>query len=199
MFPQRETLNLRYPNANPNASQWNIVCIGSPRSRSRTGHVHFIFVVSISFALGSQFPVEYGLNSLSKLQENGSFHRSVWQGLMLKCPDYLIREWLQWGLNPQPPDYQALYHQTTLTPKLIHILIRTTSHDAFRIHRSTRYLCHTSGGNMTVYFSKNVLGSDFPVKYNYVDLHTCPSLSLRPIALGTCPLMGVSLCIKGFL
>ena len=52
---------------------------------------------------------------------------------------------------------------------------------------------------MTVYFSKNVLGSDFPVKYNYVDLHTCRSLSLRPIALGTCPLMGVSLCIKGFL
>ena len=29
--------------------------------RSRVGHVHFIFFVSISFALGSAFPVEYGL------------------------------------------------------------------------------------------------------------------------------------------
>ena len=30
---------------------------------SRVGHVHFIFFVSISFALGSVFPVEYGLNA----------------------------------------------------------------------------------------------------------------------------------------
>ena len=28
---------------------------------SHVGHVHFIFFVSISFALGSVFPVEYGL------------------------------------------------------------------------------------------------------------------------------------------
>ena len=28
---------------------------------SCVGHVHFIFFVSISFALGSVFPVEYGL------------------------------------------------------------------------------------------------------------------------------------------
>ena len=45
----------------PNASQWNIVCVGFPGVGSRVGHVHFIFFVSISFALGSVFPVEYGL------------------------------------------------------------------------------------------------------------------------------------------
>ena len=31
---------------------------------SRVGHVHFIFFVSISFAFGSVFPVEYGLNKV---------------------------------------------------------------------------------------------------------------------------------------
>ena len=51
------------PTQTTNASQWNIVCVGSPGVGSRVGHVHFIFFVFISFALGSQFPVEYGLNS----------------------------------------------------------------------------------------------------------------------------------------
>ena len=41
---------------NPNASQWYRGCI-----------VHFIFFVSISFALGSQFPVENGLKDLGVL------------------------------------------------------------------------------------------------------------------------------------
>ena len=50
------------PTPNPKTSQWNIGCVGSPmQSFVRVGHVHFIFLVSISFALGSQFPVEYGL------------------------------------------------------------------------------------------------------------------------------------------
>ena len=31
------------------------------RQNTCVGDVHFIFFVSISFALGSQFPVEYGL------------------------------------------------------------------------------------------------------------------------------------------
>ena len=44
----------------PKASQWNIVCVGSPGVGSRVGHVHFVFFLSISFALGSQFQVEYG-------------------------------------------------------------------------------------------------------------------------------------------
>ena len=46
---------------NANASQWNIICVGSPGVGSRVGHVHLIFFVSIPWALGSQFPVEYGL------------------------------------------------------------------------------------------------------------------------------------------
>ena len=64
-FALPPTPNLKFalpPMRNPNASQWNIGCIGSQTQISRVGHVHFIFFVSISFTLGSQFPVEYGLN-----------------------------------------------------------------------------------------------------------------------------------------
>ena len=50
---------------NPNASQWNIVCIGSLDVGSHVGHVHFIFYAYISFALGSQFAVEYGLKTMT--------------------------------------------------------------------------------------------------------------------------------------
>ena len=46
----------------PNA---NIVCVGSPDVGSCIGHVHFMFFVFISFVLGSQFPVEYGLKTIS--------------------------------------------------------------------------------------------------------------------------------------
>ena len=42
------------PIRNPNASQWNIGCVGSPGVGARVGHVHFMLFVSISFALGSQ-------------------------------------------------------------------------------------------------------------------------------------------------
>ena len=60
------TPNLKFafhPTQNPNASQWNIGCVGDQTQISRVGHVHFIFFVLISFALGSQFPVEYGLKT----------------------------------------------------------------------------------------------------------------------------------------
>ena len=40
---------------NPNANMWNIGCVGSPMQNSRVGRVHFIFCVSISFALGPVF------------------------------------------------------------------------------------------------------------------------------------------------
>ena len=43
-----------HPTQNPNASQWNIGCIGFQRQNSCVGHVHSILFVSISFALGSQ-------------------------------------------------------------------------------------------------------------------------------------------------
>ena len=58
------TPNLKFalpPTQNPNISQWNIGCVGSQTQISRVGYVDFIFFVLISFALGSQFPVEYGL------------------------------------------------------------------------------------------------------------------------------------------
>ena len=43
-----------YPTRNPNASQWNIGCVGSLALGLCIGHVHFIFFVLISFALGSR-------------------------------------------------------------------------------------------------------------------------------------------------
>ena len=63
-FTLPATRNIKFalpPTQNPNASHWNIVWVGSPGVGSRIGHVHLIFFVSISFALGSQFLVEYGL------------------------------------------------------------------------------------------------------------------------------------------
>ena len=41
---------------NPNGSQWNIGCVGSPGIGPRVGHVHFMFFVLISFALGRRKP-----------------------------------------------------------------------------------------------------------------------------------------------
>ena len=38
----------------------------------RVGHLHFIFCVSISFVLGSVFPVEYGLKSWWRHSQNSS-------------------------------------------------------------------------------------------------------------------------------
>ena len=65
-FALPPTRNLKFalpPTRTPNAYQWNIVCLGCSGIGSRVGHVHFIFFVSISCALGTQFPVEYGLYS----------------------------------------------------------------------------------------------------------------------------------------
>ena len=42
------------PIRNPNTSQCNIGCVGSPGVGAPIGHVHFMLFVSISFALGSQ-------------------------------------------------------------------------------------------------------------------------------------------------
>ena len=47
-------LNFAFPpTQNLNASQWNIGCVGSLALGLCVGHVHFIFLVLISFALGS--------------------------------------------------------------------------------------------------------------------------------------------------
>ena len=42
------------PTPNPNASQWNIGCVGYQTQNFRIGHVHFMFFVLISFAFGGQ-------------------------------------------------------------------------------------------------------------------------------------------------
>ena len=42
------------PTQNPNASQWNIGCVGSLALGLCVGHVRFIFFVLISFASGTQ-------------------------------------------------------------------------------------------------------------------------------------------------
>ena len=42
------------PTRNPNSSQWNIGCVGSPGVGAYVGHVHFMLILSISFELGNQ-------------------------------------------------------------------------------------------------------------------------------------------------
>ena len=49
------------PNANPNTSQWNIGWVGSLTQNLCISHVHFSFLVSISFALGPVFQWNMGL------------------------------------------------------------------------------------------------------------------------------------------
>ena len=56
-FVLHPTRNLKFAlplTQNPNASQWNIGCVGYQTQISPVGHVHFMFFVSISFAFGSQ-------------------------------------------------------------------------------------------------------------------------------------------------
>ena len=56
-FAFHPTQNLKvafYLTRNSNASQWNIGCVGSLALGLCVGHVHFIFFVLISFALGSR-------------------------------------------------------------------------------------------------------------------------------------------------
>ena len=76
--------NLKFalpPNATPNTSRWNIGCVGSPAVGAGIGHVHFIFFVLISFALGSHseplFQWNMGFN-------NSCLHRTFrWSKLYL--------------------------------------------------------------------------------------------------------------------
>ena len=60
----KTTLKFALPSMrNPNASQWNIGCVGSPGIGAWVWHVHFMLFGSIS--LGSQretqFSAKYGL------------------------------------------------------------------------------------------------------------------------------------------
>ena len=50
-----QTLKFALPlTPTPNASRWNIGDTGSPARGAGVGHIHFMFFVLISFALGSQ-------------------------------------------------------------------------------------------------------------------------------------------------
>ena len=57
--PQSEMLVSK--TQNPTAGQWNIGCVGSQTQNSHVGHVHYFFLVTISFALGSVFQWIMGL------------------------------------------------------------------------------------------------------------------------------------------
>ena len=64
------------PMPTPNASQWNIGCVGSPMQNFHVGNVHFTFFVLISFAFGGQrkpsFQWNMGLRKVN-VQQNKSF------------------------------------------------------------------------------------------------------------------------------
>ena len=65
-FASSPTQNLKFALAltqNPNASQWNIGCVGHQMQNFCVGHVHFMFIVLCPAQ--SQFPVEYGLKESS--------------------------------------------------------------------------------------------------------------------------------------
>ena len=57
------------PTQNPNVSQWNISCVGSPTENFRVGHVHFFFV-SISFTLGPVFQLNMGFRVILHTSED---------------------------------------------------------------------------------------------------------------------------------
>ena len=66
------------PTRNPNASQWNINCVGSPSIGAHVGHIHFMLFVSISFAFGSQrecsFQWNMGFRILIQTVKNHASH-----------------------------------------------------------------------------------------------------------------------------
>ena len=81
-YPTRNLKFAFYPTRNPNASQWNIGCVGSLALGLCIGHVHFISFVLISFALGSRrkrsFQWNMGFNpSTRQPVSNRSYNRHL--------------------------------------------------------------------------------------------------------------------------
>ena len=78
------------PMPTPNASQWNIGCVGSPTPNFHIGNVHFIFFVSISFAFGSQCKLSFQWNMgfrelswfVSSLLSRGRWWRNTFQTIL---------------------------------------------------------------------------------------------------------------------
>ena len=77
LTPMRTLKFVLSPLPTPNASQWNIGCVGSPMQNFGVGRV-FLFV-SISFALGPVFQWNMGL----------SFAHLIGGGIHLRC--FLLR------------------------------------------------------------------------------------------------------------
>ena len=69
----------------PNASQWNIGCLGSPMQKSCVGHVHVMFLfyfICVWYPTQTQFLVEYGLDCISKMI-NVTFSFGLLQGVSI--------------------------------------------------------------------------------------------------------------------
>ena len=61
----------RHPMRNPNASQWNIGCVGYQTQISSIGHIHFMFFVLISFAFCTQHKPSFQWNMGLNIQAKG--------------------------------------------------------------------------------------------------------------------------------
>ena len=62
MLVSKNDENLRHLTQNPNASQWNIGCVGFQTQNVQFGHVHLMLFVLISFAfVASTNPVSSGI------------------------------------------------------------------------------------------------------------------------------------------
>ena len=75
MLVSEKTQKIKFaflPKQNPNASQWNIGCIGSLALGLCVGHVHFIFFVLISFASGTQRKLVFQWNMGIRLDLHAS-------------------------------------------------------------------------------------------------------------------------------
>ena len=73
----------------PNASQWNIGCVGSPGIGACVGHVDFMMFVSISFALGSQHKCSFQWNMGFTLCQFLDYMYIYWF-----TPQQLFKVWL---------------------------------------------------------------------------------------------------------
>ena len=93
MLVSKNAKDLCHPTQNPNASQWNIGCVGFQTPNFRVGHVLFMFFVLISFAFGRQrkpsIQWNMGLKVIRKgKNENSKYNKNLLIEVYLK--QYLI-------------------------------------------------------------------------------------------------------------
>ena len=99
------------PTPTPKASRWNIGSVGSPTQNSHFGHVHFMFFVLISFALGGQrepsFQWNMGFRVLSTLISPAMTPRIFCVKTLPSCIDVLLV--LFYNLNGGVDIWRAIY------------------------------------------------------------------------------------------